>query len=78
MAGLQERKPSTRSWATLLKDHHYWINLILAYTGHGDPIAGLLAGDVGEENGIPFVHIRPNHLRGLDKTASAAYRFILI
>lgn len=51
---------------TLLKDHHYWINLILAYTGaRRSEIAGLLAGDVGEENGIPFVHIRPNHLRGL-------------
>ena len=65
--------------ATLLKDHHYWINLILAYTGaRRSEIAGLLAGDVGEEDGIPFVHIRPNHLRSLKNTNSKRrYRFIL-
>ncbi len=55
----------------VLKDHHYWINLLLAYTGaRRSEIAGLLVGDLGEEGGIPYVHIRPNHMRGLKTLAS--------
>jgi integrase len=50
----------------VIKDHHYWINLVLAYTGaRRSEIAGLLETDIGHENGIPFLHIRENHLRGL-------------
>ncbi|RYH02129.1 hypothetical protein EU805_09720 [Salipiger sp. IMCC34102] len=52
----------------VFKDHHYWINLILALTGaRRGEIAGLLAMDVLAEGGIPYVYIRPNHLRGLKK-----------
>lgn len=57
--------------ALVLKDHHYWINLLLAYSGaRRSEIAGLLNSDVGEEDGIPFVAIHPNHLRGLKNAAS--------
>ncbi|EEX09671.1 putative phage integrase family protein [Ruegeria lacuscaerulensis ITI-1157] len=50
----------------LFKDHHYWINLLLAHTGaRRAEIAGLLVTDVLEEDGIPYIYIRANHLRGL-------------
>ena len=50
----------------IIKDHHYWINLTLAYTGaRRSEIAGLLESDVRQEDGIPYISIRPNHLRGL-------------
>lgn len=59
------------------QDHHYWVNLLLAYTGaRRSEIAGLLAGDVGDEEGIPFIHIRANYLRGL-KTKSSRRRIPL-
>ena len=52
----------------VLKDHHYWINCLLALTGaRRAEIAGLLTTDILEENGIAFAYIRPNHLRGLKK-----------
>jgi integrase len=50
----------------VIKDHHYWINLLLAYTGaRRSEIAGLLDVDIGQKNDIPFLHIRENYLRGL-------------
>lgn len=50
----------------LIKDHHYWINLLLAYTGaRRSEIAGLRESDVGYDNDIPFIHIRENTVRGL-------------
>lgn len=56
----------------VLQDHHYWINLLLAYTGaRRSEIAGLLVEDFAEEDGIPYVHLRPNHLRGLKTSASS-------
>ncbi|MCB5198768.1 hypothetical protein LGQ03_05905 [Loktanella sp. TSTF-M6] len=52
----------------VLKDHHYWINSLLALTGaRRAEVAGLLTTDILEEDGIHFAHIRPNHLRGLKK-----------
>lgn len=55
--------------SVILKDHHFWINLILGYTGaRRAEIAGLLVSDVLEEDGIPYVYIRENHLRGLKRT----------
>ncbi|MEY8880338.1 hypothetical protein [Donghicola sp. XS_ASV15] len=54
----------------VLQDHHYWVNLLLGYTGaRRAEIAGLLVDDFGFADGIPFVHIRPNHLRGLKNAA---------
>ncbi|WP_110805045.1 site-specific integrase [Rhodobacter viridis] len=50
----------------VVKDHHFWVNLLLVYTGaRRSEIAGLQATDLSEENGIPFISVRPNHLRGL-------------
>lgn len=50
----------------VLKDHHFWINLLLAYTGaRRSEIAGLLTNDIGYEEGISFIRIRENRLRGL-------------
>lgn len=50
----------------VIKDHHYWINLILAYTGaRRSEIAGLLESDIGQDADIHFLHIRENRLRGL-------------
>lgn len=50
----------------IIKDHHYWINLLLVYTGaRRSEIAGLLQSDIDNEDGIPFLNIRENHLRGL-------------
>ncbi|WP_196941843.1 site-specific integrase [Pseudooceanicola algae] len=61
----------------VLKDHNYWISLLLAYTGaRRSEIAGLLVDDFGEEDGIPFIDLRPNHLRGL-KNASSTRRIPL-
>lgn len=55
----------------VIKDQHYWVNLLLAYSGAGrSEIAGLLETDLSEEDGIPFVQIRSNRLRGLKNTAS--------
>ncbi|WP_406721714.1 tyrosine-type recombinase/integrase (plasmid) [Thioclava litoralis] len=55
----------------VVKDHHYWINLLLVYTGaRRSEIAGLLVDDLGVEEGIHFVSLRPNHLRGLKNRAS--------
>ena len=54
------------SGPNLIKDHHYWINLLLAYTGaRRSEIAGLSENDVGYDNDIPFIHIRENTVRGL-------------
>ncbi|WP_422003522.1 hypothetical protein [Roseovarius mucosus] len=50
----------------IIKDHHYWINLLLVYTGaRRSEIAGLRESDVGFDGVIPFVHIRENTVRGL-------------
>lgn len=50
----------------VIKDHHYWINLLLAYTGaRRSEIAGLLESDIGRDFEIPYLHIKGNHLRGL-------------
>jgi integrase len=55
----------------VLRDHHYWINLLLVHTGaRRSEIAGLLVEDVLEENGIPYIYIRANHLRGLKNSHS--------
>jgi uncharacterized membrane-anchored protein YhcB (DUF1043 family) len=55
----------------VIKNHHYWVPLLLAYTGaRRSEVAGLLTTDVGHEDGIPYLYIRPNHLRGLKNTAS--------
>ncbi len=55
----------------VLTDHHYWINLLLAHTGaRRSEIAGLLTTDVLEEDGIPYIYIRGNHLRGLKNAHS--------
>jgi hypothetical protein len=52
--------------SVVIKDHHYWINLMLAYTGaRRSEIAGLLETDIGQDADIHFLHIRENHLRGL-------------
>lgn len=61
----------------MIKDHHFWVNLLLVYTGaRRAEIAGLLTTDFGMDGVIPFVSIRPNHLRGL-KNASAKRRLPL-
>ena len=50
----------------IIKDHHYWINLLLAYTGaRRSEIAGALETDIGWKDDIPFIYIKGNHLRGL-------------
>ena len=52
----------------VLKDHHYWINIMLALTGaRRGEIAGLLTTDILEDDGIHFAYIRPNQLRGLKR-----------
>lgn len=54
----------------VLQDHHYWVNLLLGYSGaRRAEIAGLLVDDFDVADGIPFVQIRPNHLRGLKNAA---------
>ncbi|MBO9429553.1 hypothetical protein [Sulfitobacter sp. R18_1] len=75
--GCQSRKFRQKPGSLVIQDHHYWVNLLLGYTGaRRAEIAGLLVDDLGLANEIPYVHIRPNHLRGL-KNAAARRRIPL-
>jgi len=66
--GSKSRSRRHTSGDMVIKDHHFWINLILAHTGaRRSEIAGLLVSDVLEEDGINHFYIRPNFLRGLKK-----------
>jgi integrase len=70
-AGCKGRHRRHTKGDIIIKDHHYWTNLLLAYTGaRRSEIAGLLVEDVSNENGIPFVYIRENHLRSLKTSFS--------
>lgn len=69
--GCKNKRDRRKPGSKLIRDHHYWVPLLLAYSGaRRSEIAGLLTTDIGEENSIPFMYIRPNHLRGLKNKAS--------
>lgn len=60
--------------AKIIKDAHFWVPIIAAYTGaRREEIAGLALADIAEEDGIAFFHFTSNENRGL-KTAAAQRR----
>ena len=58
----------------MVRDAHFWVPLIAAYTGaRREEIAALAIADIGEENGIPYFNFVENENRSL-KTAAARRR----
>lgn len=52
--------------SVITRDAHYWIPLILAYSGaRRAEVAGLLAEDIREVDGIPCMMIQSNEFRGI-------------